>query len=276
VELLTLGGISITQTFTHGDGQAVLRDTPEGSYRVKVSGSEYETYTSDPFTILHNEGAHSETFRINLKAEAGERPNKTISTSELQVPQKAREGFEKAEKQFAAGATDDAVESLRKAIEIYPQYARAYNNLGVVLISKGDIPGAVDAFQKSIKVDDKFVPGMINLARLDLRQQEPAQAQTYSEKALAIEPTNPEALTLLAHAQFYQSRYAEAAATVGRLHALPHDGFADTHLVAAEAYQKLGKNEEALRECKAFLKENPNSPRAEQVRSAMKVLEARK
>jgi Tfp pilus assembly protein PilF len=277
VQLLTVNGISITQTFTHGDGQAVFRDTPEGSYRVQVSGSEYETYTSDAFNILHNEGAHSETIRINLKPSAtAKKPNTVISSGELQVPGKAREQLEKAEKEFEAGAADDAIASLRKAIEIYPQYARAYNNLGVVLVSKGDASGALDAFRQSLKADDKFVPGMINLARLQLRQRDLREAQTFAEKALTVEPLNPEALTLLANVQFYQARFADAVATVNRIHAVPHDGFADAHLIAAEAYQKSGNNRQAIEECKLFLKENPKSPRAEQVRNAMKLLEARK
>jgi Tfp pilus assembly protein PilF len=276
VELVTLDGIPISQSFTHGDGRADLRDVPEGSYRVKISGAEYVTFMSEPFTILHNERLHTETFRIALRPDAAQKAGKMISASELQVPAKAREQLDKAEKQFETGAADDAMESLRKAIEIYPQYARAYNNLGVVLISKGDSNGAIEAFQKSLKADDKFVPGMINLARLELRGRELDKAQTYSEQALTIEPLNLEALSLLANVQFYQAKYADAAATVSRIHAMPHEGFADAHLVAAEAYQKTGQNQEALAQCRLFLKENPKSPRAEQVRSAMKVLEARK
>jgi predicted negative regulator of RcsB-dependent stress response len=276
VDLLTVSGIAITQTFTHGDGEAVFRDTPEGSYRVKVSGTEYETFTSDAFTILHNEGAHSESFQIKLKPTAAEKPNTLISSGELQVPEKAREQLQRAEKQFESGAADDAIASLRKAIEIYPRYARAYNNLGVALISKGDVSAALDAFHQSVKVDDKFLPGMINLARLELRQQDLAQAQIFAEKALTIQPLNPEALTLLANVQFYQSRYTDAVATVNRIHAVPHEGFAEAHLIAAEAYQKTGNNRQAIEECKLFLKEDPKSPRAEQVRNGIKVLETRK
>ena len=276
VQLLTIDGIPATQDFTHGDGRVDFRNIYEGNYRLKVSGSEYVTFTSEPFSILHNEHQHSETVHVALKPEAAQKAGKMISASELQVPAKAREQLDKAEKQFETGAADDALESLRKAIEIYPQYARAYNNLGVVLISKGDSSGAVEAFQKSLKADDKFVPGMINLARLELRGRELDRAQTYSEQALTIEPLNLEALSLLANVQFYQAKYADAAATVNRIHAVPHQGFAEAHLIAAEAYQKTGQNQEALAQCRLFLKENPKSPRAEQVRSAMKVLEARK
>lgn len=275
VELISSSGIPITQAFTHGDGRADFRDITEGTYRVRVSGSDYVTITSDPFTILHNEHLHNESIHINPKPANDQKPNKPISAGELQIPEKARNLLQKAAQQFDNGAADEAMQSLRSAIVIYPQYAQAYNNLGVVLISKDDAPGAMEAFQKALKADEKFVPALINVARLQVRQHDLPKAQISVEQALTNEPLNPEALTLLANVQFYQGHYPEAVAAVNRLHAAPHESFADAHLVAAEALQKTGNNRQAIEQCRLFLKENPNSPRAEQVRNAIKVLAAR-
>lgn len=276
VQLLTVSGLPVSETFSHGDGRADFRDVPEGNYRLRVSGADYETVLSEPFSILHNEHMHTEAVHVTPKPPKGTQPGSNpISASELQVPEKARNLFQKSVEQFEAGAADYAIQSLKAAIAVYPAYARAYNNIGIVLISKGDLAGAKKAFGDSLKADEKFVPAMINAARLALRQQDLPQAQGYAERAIALEPLNPEALTLLATAQFYQGKYENAVTTVNRIQTVPHEGFADAHLIAAEAYQKTGNNRQALDECRLFLKENPNSPRAEQVRSAMKVLEAR-
>lgn len=276
VELMSDSGIPITQSFTHGDGRADFRDVPEGTYRVRVSGSDYVTVMTDAFTILHNEHLHTENVHINVKPSPDQKPNKPISANELQVPEKARNLLQKALQQFDAGASEDAIQSLRAALSIYPQYAQAYNNLGIVLISKEDTQGAMNAFQKALKADPKFVPAMINVARLHVREHDLPKAQASLETVLTSEPLNAEALTLLANVQFYQAHYPEAVAAVNRLHAAPHAGFADAHLVAAEALQKTGNNQQAIEQCQLFLKESPNSPRAEQVRNAIKVLEARK
>jgi tetratricopeptide (TPR) repeat protein len=219
---------------------------------------------------------HTESVHISVKPEAEEKPNKLISAKELQIPEKARNLLEQAVQQFDRGAADDAIRSLRSAIATYPPYAQAYNNLGIVWISKDDAPAAMDAFQSALKADEKFVPAWINVARLRVRQHDLPQAQAALEQALTTEPLNPEALTMLANVQFYQGHYREAVETVNRLHAAPHAGFADAHLVAAEALQKTRMNRQAIEECQLFLKENPNSPRAEQVRGAIKMLEARK
>jgi Tfp pilus assembly protein PilF len=276
VELMSLSGVPVTQAFTQGDGRADFQAVPEGSYRVRVSGSGYITALTEPFTILHNEHMHTESVHISVKPEAEEKPNKLISAKELQIPEKARNLLEQAVQQFDRGAADDAIRSLRSAIATYPPYAQAYNNLGIVWISKDDAPAAMDAFQSALKADEKFVPAWINVARLRVRQHDLPQAQAALEQALTTEPLNPEALTMLANVQFYQGHYREAVETVNRLHAAPHAGFADAHLVAAEALQKTRMNRQAIEECQLFLKENPNSPRAEQVRGAIKMLEARK
>lgn len=275
VQLIRSDGVAITQDFTH-DGRTDFRSINEGTYRLRVGGAEYVTFTSEPFTILHNEHQHNETVHVELKTTPAEKANKLISATELQVPQQARDLFQRSVEQFDGGKVEEAIQSLQAAIAIYPQYARAYNNLGIILISKSDLAGAGGAFEKALKADDKFIPPMINLARLSLHQQSPEKAQTFAEEALAIEPLNPEALTLLATAQFYQARFQDSVATVNRIHAVPHEGFAEAHLIAAEAYQKTGNNRQAIEECKLFLKEDPKSPRAEQVRNGIKVLEMRK
>ena len=275
VQLLKLGGILVSQRFTNAEGRAEFPSVWEGTYQVKVGGNEYVQFTSAPFTILKHQRTHLEIMHVTIKTEPGEKPNKLISAGELQIPEKARNLLQKAAQQFDKGAADEAMQSLRSAIAIYPRYAQAYNNLGVVLISKDDAPGAMEAFQNALKADEKFVPALVNVARLQVRLHDLPKAQTSLQNALTNEPLNAEALTLLANVQFYQGHYAEAVAAVNRLHAAPHEGFADAHLVAAEALQKTGNNQQAIEQCQMFLKESPNSQRAEQVRNAIKVLAAR-
>jgi len=277
VQLVTDDGIALTQDFSHDDGRVEFRMINEGRYRIRVSGSGFETTTTDPFTILHNEHLHNEIVYITPTQKA--QPSSAqplVSAYDLNVPEKAREHLEKAADAFAKGEVDKAIESIRKAIDIYPQYAQAYNNLGVALISKGDPTGAERAFADALNINDKFVPAMINVARMRFKTQNLVQAAELVQKSVALEPNNLEALALWANIAFYQGNYSDVTNAVNRIHALPHEGFAEAHLIAAEAYQKQEKNDQSLNECSLFLKEAPNSPRAEQVRRGMKVIASRK
>ena len=52
---------------------------------------------------------------------------------------------------------------------MYPAYAGAYNNLGVIYFALGDDTRAQEALQKAISVNDHFAPAYVNLARLEIR-----------------------------------------------------------------------------------------------------------
>lgn len=277
VELCTLDGVARFETFTHGDGRADFHDVVEGKYRIRVQGAGYVTYLSEPFEILHNEHSHAEVAYISeLPAKDAATSPPTISMYDLNVPDKAKAQLEKAEKAFAAGNVDESVLAIRKAIQIYPPYARAYNDLGVVLMSKGDTGGAKQAFEQSLKINSRFEPAMVNLARLQLKSQDLQAAAETIQNAVDIEPEDLGALAILANVQFFQGKFDAALGTVSQVHTVPHSNYVDVHLIAAEIYQKQGRNPEALNECRLFLAEAPKSPRVEQVRKAMAVIEARK
>jgi hypothetical protein len=277
VEVLTENGLPAYQDFTHADGRVDFSLVPEGRYRLRVSGTGYETLVTEPFTILHNEHQHTEIVHIKpTSKDERTSPESVISAYDLSVPKEAQELVDKASELFANGEDDAATKALRKAIAIYPKYARAYYNLAAVLARKKDVQGAREAFEQSLQINDKFVPSMIGMARMDFAVPDLPKALQWVEKATAIEPNNLDALTTLASIQFYQGNFTDSVATVNRIHALPHRGYGEAHLIAAEVYQKQGENAKALAECALFLKEDPQSPKAEQVRRGMKVLAERR
>src|SRR5262249_6055164 len=64
-----------------------------------------------------------------------------------------------------AGNLGDAIAAFRKAITLKPDYAKAYNNLGVVLRATGDIDGAITAHRKAIHINPDDALAYCNLGR---------------------------------------------------------------------------------------------------------------
>jgi|SRR4051812_29996251 tetratricopeptide (TPR) repeat protein len=276
VEVVNDSGIALLETFTHDEGRADFLSVPMGRYRIRVTGTGYEPTLSEVFEIIHNEHSHTEYVYVRPKTsspDAGGPP--VISAYDLNVPEKAKTLLDKGMEAYSAGDKNAALDKIRKAIKVYPQYVQAYNNLGVVLISMDDRQGAQVAFEKALKLNDRFAPAYVNLARLMLRDHDLPKAGALLEKALASDPSNLEGLSVEANVQFLQGDFAKALETVNKVHTLPHEHFADVHLVAAEIYQKQGHNQDALRECQLFLHEAPGSPRAAQVKQSMAVIQAR-
>jgi len=64
---------------------------------------------------------------------------------------------------------DRAERSLRKAIELKPNSAAAFNRLALVSLQRGDTQRALAGLQRSRQIDAKFAPAILNLAILHQR-----------------------------------------------------------------------------------------------------------
>ena len=274
VQVISGLGAPIAHTFTRDDGRVEFRDIPSGIYRIRVSGSGIETVTSDPFDIGDNDRTHYESVTVRLSRNNTISGAMTVSSQELALPPKAKEEMGKGIDAFAKGDVSGATAHIQKAIEIFPGYDAAHYSLGVILVSQGDKAAAEKEFEKSVEVNGQFVPGYISMARLKFATNE-SEGLKLLRKALTIDPNNVEGLVLLARVQFNRGDFESALATAKRTHALPHDHFADIHLIAAEIYQKQNRNAEAVAESELYLKEYPGSPRAQQVRAAVEQIKSR-
>jgi Tfp pilus assembly protein PilF len=166
-----------------------------------------------------------------------------------------------------------ALQHLRRAIEIYPQYAMVYNNLGAVYGRLNDRQHEREAFQKAIEVDSHFAPGYVNLAKLSLQEQDPGRAESLLEKANQAERNNPETMTLLAQAQLLNKHYDAAVQTSREVHAMPHQNLAVIHYIAARAMERSNHPQDAVVELQTFLAEEPKGARADHVREEISQLQ---
>ncbi|HNX59571.1 MAG TPA: tetratricopeptide repeat protein, partial [Spirochaetota bacterium] len=64
-----------------------------------------------------------------------------------------------------AGDLDGALRNYRKAVELRPRYAEAYNRIGEILLGKGDTDGARSEFRKALKANPWYTPASENLKK---------------------------------------------------------------------------------------------------------------
>jgi tetratricopeptide (TPR) repeat protein len=189
-----------------------------------------------------------------------------VSASDLNVPGKARKELDKANEEMAMQNWKKALEHLNKAIALAPQYATAYNNLGVLYAKTNDIPHEEEALKKAVSLDEHFAPALVNYGKLCMRQKNFPQAEELLQKAGTVEPNNPETLMLLADAEFMDHHFDAAIASAHQAHVSGQDHPSFVHYIAARAYQQKNQQPEALAEFKTFLLEEPKGPRADYVR----------
>lgn len=279
VQLLNSFEDYVGEVFSDEQGEAKFQVSSPGNYRLRISGFNVEDTLSPVFRINCNESQHFENVDVKLKdqakPDAPSGPKTTVSASELNVPDKARKEFDKGNAALQKNDFATARKALEKAIQIYPQYAAAYNNLGILAMKTGDRAAAQAAFQEAIRINDHYPRACINLARLLLGGRNYAEAEDLLDRALTTEPLDPEALTMLANVQLQTGRFDQAINTAWKVHSVPHDGFSVVHIVAALAFEARHMPQDAAVEYATYLKESPNGPEAQRASAALAALQSK-
>lgn len=277
VQLLSPVGTPVSIGTTNADGTAYFQVSSGVTYRVRVSGHSIET-TESEFFIMGGQYSHNENLNVKrIAAMAREGISPSISVKEMNVPAKAQEEMQKGIEAFDKGDTAKARQRFEKAISIYPQYARAYENLGVMVAKSGDRAKARSLYSKAIEIDPTFVAAYVQLARVEIQDKNYSQAELLVNKAMLLNPEMPDAIALLAAAEYGNKNYDKALANAQRVHTLPHhEQVANVHLLAAQILEMQNRDKEAIAEYRLFLTEAPNSPQAKAVQQAVTDLEAAK
>ena len=275
---VTLMGNSgpVVESATNNDCEAEFYNLPEGTYRMTVTGQ--GSVNADPINIELTAGAPAE-FEVKVKRASapehayGVPSSGFVSASDLSIPSRARKEFDQATQSVAKQDLTQAIQKLNKAISIYPAYAVAYNNLGVIYSKLGDPVRERESLQKAISLNDHFALAYVNLGRMNVAAGDFPDAETALEKASAFDPADPMTLILLSYSEFMDRRFDEAIATSRRAHALgkPHT-FA--HRVAARAFEQERQGANAIAELESCLREEPTGSGTEAVRKELETVKA--
>jgi len=92
-----------------------------------------------------------------------------VSVTSLQAPKDARRAYEKAHQYMRKNNLADAADELLKAVNIYPKYAAAWFDLGMIQAQFQDEVKARQSFTNAVAADPKFIgpyPPLIELAAI--------------------------------------------------------------------------------------------------------------
>jgi protein O-mannosyl-transferase len=139
---------------------------------------------------------------------------------------------------LAAGRPREALEPLRKALEIDDTSFEAHHNLGVALTltATGDagLEEALDHERTALELSPGLAPAFANASRILTRLGRPLEAEGAARRALAADPTLLSAREFLAVALQRQARFAEAAGEFEAIvRARPADEQARAHYIVA-------------------------------------------
>lgn len=113
----------------------------------------------------------------------------TISTNTSQAPPKAKKAYEKGLEAKSKNDLDGAEAGFRKALDVYPQFALAWLELGRVQIQKKDTQAARAAFHESVRADATLVSSYQELAQLAAREKQWQEVADTTDQLLKLNST---------------------------------------------------------------------------------------
>ena len=186
---------------------------------------------------------------------------------------------------------DEANDRIEKALSIYPEFARPHEVHGELLLAKGDLPGAAEAFQQTLKLDPKRQRARMKLGQVFLllgrvedaqalktefmefsednqdiaeaahleSQEKFADAEKIYRQILTRNPDNVSAMRLWSRLGVQQKRYANAETLLQQAVKVA-PGFVRAWADLCSVQIEQEKFDDAIKNAKSLIKLQPRSP----------------
>jgi tetratricopeptide (TPR) repeat protein len=276
VELLSSYGGMVDMRTTDGNGGASFNSVSSGRYRIRVSGPDIETKTSDLIEAGGSIGGPyiNENLEVELTKTAGSEAGGAAIA--VLIPETAQKEFKLGSKEMDKKHWEEAKDHLQKAVGLFPKYAEAFNNLALVQIQLKDGKGAVESFRSATQINPTLQQANLYLGQFYYENQQYKEAEPYLARAAADQPRNAQLLTALANVELQNGETDLALTNARKVPSLEnHKQFAISHLIVAQALAAKGQENEIAKEYEEYLKEAPDSPLAPRVKDELAKLKSK-
>ena len=275
-------GEIIRDSFTDSTGNFEVRNLNTGVYTIVVPSDDrtYSTATERVEITRYSPDVVAISVYLNPKDESRTRlknGRQTVSAREASdsIPKKARQAYDRSVELSSRGETREAVEELKRAIAIYPEYVHAYNDLGVAYIKLDLIDDAIRALDKSISLDPKAFNPRLNLGIANVRRKDFVRAEPPLRTAVTFDASAPLAHLYLGITLWKTNRENEAEDEFARALSLGGRDIAIAHYYLGQLYADKDRIAEAVAELETYLKQKPDSDDAHQARQKIAELRGR-
>lgn len=190
----------------------------------------------------------------------------SVSALDLEVPENARQEFEKGQRALSENKLDASISHFRKAIKLYESFPQAYTLVGTAYLEKKDWKEAEKALERATSLDPKSSEAYLALGAVFNQTKEYPRAETALLRGLELNPDAPGGHYELAKTYWELGRWQEAAPHIRKAVSLTPD-LASPHVLLGNILLRERNAQGAIHEYLEYLRLDPNGPMAEGVRN---------
>ncbi|MEN3333918.1 MAG: hypothetical protein V7641_3283 [Blastocatellia bacterium] len=271
---LTFRGMRVYETFTDLSGGFSFSGVHGGVYELiaEGDGEMFETSRVNA-EILATGAPQTFTQNISLRLKAGKRlppaGAMSVDASDVNVPARAREAYERGVKRAAADEPEKALKLFQEALALHPPFYSAQVATADQLARLKRDDEAAAAYQKAIELKPERAAAYVGLGMMRVKQQRYREALAPLRHSLEIENQSSIPHLFLGLAEMMTGDLAAAEKHLLRAYEIGKPMLARLYL--ASLYEKKGEPARAIEQLQACLKENSNLPeaRATDIRNAI-------
>jgi len=251
----------IRTVFTDTSGRFRFGGLSSGVYYLKVEPAgmpfEEQTLRLDLQAVRVRGG--SEPYPVDIilkrKKDATAVPERRGTVFAQTVPDAARSEYEHGLNSIKDNKSDQAIDALKKAVDLFPDYYLALELLGTEYVKRGEFDPAVPILTHALEVNHAAPKSMYALGIAHLKLHRPAEALRWLKSAADIDSSNANVFMYLGLAYGGNGEFGESETAFKKAYQLGGDQVAEVHLYLASIYDKQQRYSEAARELEIYLKE---------------------
>lgn len=273
-------GVQVDQDITKSDGRYRFSGVVAGSYYISIKPAEAGFQQQLQKIELINSGASitnfsKERFDFSVKKSADTPP--VIGTVFAQdIPADAEKAYQSAINTISKGDKSGAITELKKAIELFPTYFLALQQLGLLYVDTEKDEQALEPLKKAIQVNPKGAQSHLGLGMAYVNLDRLKEAVNELNAAIALDPRLFRAHLFLGMALLSMGNLDQAEKLLKTAYSIggPKQASA-AHLYLTSIYNRRKEYQKAINELEAYLKENPKAPNASRIQEAIAKLKAK-
>ncbi|CAN5259483.1 hypothetical protein BH20ACI2_BH20ACI2_14870 [soil metagenome] len=250
---------------TDEDGKFIFSGIVNGSYSVIIdSEQDFQpvNYQVDVNTQVRDPQYFTLTIRLVERREKSAKPG-VVSSDLAEAPKSAVANYRKALELSGAGNYKGAIKMLKVALDEYPSFVMALNEMAVQLIKLNELTQAEEVLKRALSIRPDAYEAKVNHSIVLFRLERFAEAEVHLRAIVSEKKESTVAQYYLGRALIKLNRHDEAEGHFYQALATPGSEMLESHRMLANVFIARGDYQRAIVSLETYLRVVPKAPDAQ-------------